>query len=99
MNWEQKLAAFKALGEAHLEMRKPGDWYVADSINVGGDGCLVGAYGNGATPQQAVEDHWQKLVVDLPLDRHLHSRHAGVIRRVRWNGYMWQDIAPESVDP
>jgi len=53
MTWEEKLQAIRSLdSETHLRMRKPGDWYVASQIEVGGDGILSGAYGDDplATP-------------------------------------------------
>ena len=94
MAWEEKLAAFKALGDVHLEMRAPGDWYVADNIEIADNGLLIGEFGNGETPQKAVEDHWQKLVVDLAPTMHLYARVRCTYRRVRWNGFMWADVKP-----
>jgi hypothetical protein len=97
VNWEQKLMALKALAETHLEMRRPGDWYVsAPGRGVCGDGLEVGAYGNGATPQEAVEDDWKQVAEHLPLNKHIKISKSpygpGDIRRVRWNGFMWQDL-------
>ena len=66
LTWEQKLAALNALSECSLKMRKPGDWYVSQSVEVKqteGDGVLVGSYG-GTTPQEAVEEHWNALTED-----------------------------------
>ncbi len=94
MTWEQKLAAFQALGDTSLRMRVPGDWYVsADSVNVKAkpDDCFVtGLYGNGATPEAAVEDHWRQLASELEPSAHLSIRSGE--RRVRWNGFMWADV-------
>ncbi len=93
MDWQQKLAAFQALGDTCLRMRKPSDWYVeAVSVMVKAkpDDCYVtGIYGNGTTPQAAVEDHWRVLVEELPESAHLSVRSGE--RRVRWNGFMWAD--------
>lgn len=98
MNWEQKLMALKGLAETHLEMRRPGNWYIAaHGRGVCGDGFEVGAYGNGVTPEEAVEDDWEKIVERLPPDRHIKVSKApygpGDIRRVRWNGFMWEDVS------
>jgi hypothetical protein len=94
MPWQRKLDAFQALGDTCLRMRKPGDWYVeAVSVMVKEDpkDCtVVGIYGNGATPEAAVLDHWRKLVDELPAKSHLVIERGS--RRVRWNGYMWRDV-------
>jgi len=91
MTWEEKLAALKALANTHLEMRAPGDWYVsAYAREVGGNGMLEGRYGNGRTPQEAVEDDWEKMTAKLPADRYIVVYASGEDRQqYRWNGYMW----------
>jgi hypothetical protein len=98
VNWEQKFAAIIALGEATLYMRKPGDWYVAQrSVEVKQlerDGMLQHRYGNGATPEEAVEAHFRRLTDEKPL-AYIVTRHAGVRRRVLWNGFMWVDLGPD----
>lgn len=86
MNWEQKLAALQALGDTSLRMREPGNWYVNGAGEIAQDRMLVGEYGNGATPEAAVNDHWQKFtgtgqIVRLSGDR-----------RVTWRGFMWADV-------
>lgn len=87
MTTDEKFAALKALTPTHLEMRKPGDWYVRACSRECGDGAmLVSHYGNG-TPQEAIEDDWRQI-----------SAHPRVIinvmgkdrREVFWNGYMWR---------
>lgn len=92
MDWEQKLAALKSLTSHHLEMRKPGDWYVSCHAEVAGDGMLRGQCGEGATPQDAVEDHW-RLLTELPPDRYLRCGISGHTKVVRWNGFMWEDAS------
>jgi len=94
MTWEEKLAACKSLGDCALRMRKPGDWYVSwnvETVEQGHPGMLAGRYGNGASPQLAVEDHWAKItasdVVALVTDATRSTR-----REVRWNGFMWWDV-------
>jgi hypothetical protein len=86
MTWEQKLQALQALGDTSLRMRKPGDWYVNTVANIKGDG----GYGNGATPEAAVEDHWKKFAesgATVVVDAYSPSR-----REYRWNGFMWEVV-------
>lgn len=94
MNWEQKLAAIQALGDTSLRMRKPGDWYVSSTrMEIGGDGMLSGEYGNGRTPEEAVEEHW-RIYTNLPPGKFIViGAYTDKRRQVRWNGYMWEDIA------
>jgi hypothetical protein len=103
MTWEQKLAACQALGECHLMMRKPGDWYVSQRVSVKereGDGVIVGRYGNGATPEEAAEDHFNELTAKTPLAYVVIDEMRPARRHVRWNGFMWEDVgvsAPRGV--
>lgn len=93
MNWEQKLAALQAIADTCLRMRKPGDWYVsATGRGIGGDGLNRGNYGNGPTPQAAVEDDWRQLVEMLPYDRYIIVESRGERRQIRWNGFMWETV-------
>lgn len=89
MDWQQKLHALKAITSTHLEMREPDDWYVRAHARSIEDGTMLrGAYGDGATPQAAVESDWAQMTA------------LGVVvvlkdnRRVRWNGFMWEDVQP-----
>jgi hypothetical protein len=96
MTWEQKLQALQALSDVALHMRKPGDWYVNASMEIGADdsGVLVGSYGNGTTPQEAVEDHWSIYTVLLKPKEYcvICTGSQATRRHVRWNGFMWQDV-------
>lgn len=96
LTWEQKLFAISKLCDTSLKMRKPGDWYVSSvGIEVAGDGVLIGEYGNGTTPQEAVEEEWRKLVTDLPDGKYLRVhdyRHGEKPRYVRWNGIWWREV-------
>lgn len=92
MNWQQKFEAIQAFAgsyDANLRMRKPGDWYVECGMSIGGDGMLLGSYGNGSTPEEAVEDHWQ-IYSGLPHDRYAVNRKND---RARWNGFMWKPLS------
>lgn len=92
-SWQHKAAALNALSPIQIHIRNVCDWFVNQSVEIGGDGMLTGNYGNGDSPEDAVEDHWRKLVEDLPEDRYLVIRASREDRRhVRWNGYMWQDL-------
>lgn len=84
MTWEQKLTALQALTATHLEMRKPGDWYVsAYSREIVRGSLLVRDYGNGTSPEESVNDDWDRI-----------TSHGEYIRvpsgSFRWNGFMWE---------
>lgn len=102
MNWEEKLQALNALSECKLIMRKPGDWYVSQAVEVKDGGILRGEYGNGTGPAEAVIDHWQRLT-DLKSGLYLVGRTFGTSSQrlaVRWNGFMWDRVeedAPSSL--
>jgi hypothetical protein len=94
VNWQQKLAAIQAFADQYhtnLKMRAPDDWYVSCGMSIGGDGMLTGSYGNGRTPEEAVEDHWS-IYSELPFDRYAVN-HDNL--RARWNGFMWKEISEE----
>lgn len=98
MHWEQKLQALNALAECNVKMRKPGDWYVCHSaeLKTCGAGVLRGEYGNGASPEEAVNNHWSKLT-ELPDSDYIvigaftQNRKAFI-----WNGFMWQEVTKET---
>jgi len=91
MTWEQKLMALKALCPTSLKMRKPGDWYVdASGREIKINGGLLGAYGNGDTPQAAVEDDFRQVAESekvVVLDAYGERR-----CELKWNGYMWEAV-------
>ena len=97
MNWEQKLEALNALAECSLKMRKPGDWYVGHSVEVKVGAILEGRYGNGETPQDAVEDSWRKLTELNPGEYLVTRAYSGSRKAVRWNGYMWESVDEKRV--
>lgn len=93
MNWQEKAAALFALGgDPSIRMRKVGDWYVYQDVVIKDGAYLRNFYGNGATPQGAIENHWKVLVEDLEDGQYLlvmsHSRR----KAVKWNGHAWVDI-------
>jgi hypothetical protein len=93
LTWEEKLAAMKVLcGDAgiSLGMRKPGDWYVVASGRALVDGDMLrGEYGNGATPEAAALDDWERVVGS---GRVIAADLYGKRRHVQWNGFMWVDV-------
>ena len=93
MDYQEKAAALNALADIAIKIRAPNDWYVSQSVEIKDGGVLVGKYGNGSTPKEAVENHWLELVDKLPPDKYLVIHANGDNRRaVRWNGYMWADV-------
>lgn len=96
MNWQEKAAALNAIGRVNLLIRKPGDWYVHHEHVEIKDRCFLrGSFGNGATPEAAIEDHWRKFVDEIGSCYVVTNAYSGNRRAVRWNGFMWQDW-PES---
>lgn len=94
MNWEEMFAALKATGASvELCMRKPGDWYVSSTMDIPDGAILRGEYGNGRTPQEAVERHWAiyskapEVCISIPSRQYER-------KRLVWMGYMWRDITP-----
>lgn len=87
MTWEEKLAALNSLSQCSLRMRKPGDWYVSWHAETGG--TMVSCdFGNGRTPEEAVNAHWDLYVTNLPSDRHIRAKN----RCYRWVGFMWEEV-------
>ena len=87
MSWQEKLHALNALAECNLLMRNPNDWYINQATEIGGDGMLVGSYGNGASPEAAVLDHWYKLT-NIPQGRYIVCRE----KHYRWDISLWREI-------
>jgi len=100
MTWEQKLEACKSISQTHLEMRSPGDWFVAQyDLAVKRGIGLEGRYGNGRTPEEAVNDHWNQLT---QLERGEYLVFHGGLREKRraflWNGFMWGEVKEDFTD-
>lgn len=107
MDFQQKARALAGLTELKIIFREPQirigrnePWYVCQNVDIRDDCILIGALGNGFTPEEAIDDHWKQLVDDLKPSQYLVVRNADMpTRRVRWNGFMWADvhIAPNEV--
>ena len=84
-------------------MREPGNWYVSQSgVEVQVRRCfLASRYGNGATPEAAVLDHWEKLTsIDLANEVVVLDAMRDTRRHVWWNGYRWVDVpVPRTAEP
>lgn len=92
MDWERKAAALNALSEIEIKIRKPGDWYVLQRIDIKQKHTMCSVAGNGHDPEEAILDHWKQAVDDLPEDQYLVARKGDIRRAVRWNGFMWEDV-------
>jgi hypothetical protein len=92
--WEQKLEAMAGLGEASLKMAKPGTWYVdqpgVDIKASTRDGKALDL--TGETPEKAVVARWAALTGGALVE---HKR-GRLLRRVRWNGFMWADVQEDA---
>lgn len=97
MTWEQKLEALQDIAECSLVMRKPGDWYVSQSVEIGGNGMLSGVYGNGDSPEVAVFDHWYRLTENLkPYEYLVVNAYGDDRKQYRWTGYRWSSVTAKN---
>lgn len=95
MTWEQKLQALNRLAPCRLVMRSPGDWYVEQrtALKTHGSQILWGAFGNGSSPEAAVNNHWHVLTELAPADYVVVNAMSSSNRRaVVWNGCMWDSV-------
>lgn len=96
MDWQQKAAALEALAPISIKFRRPGNWYVDQQVEVKDGGILRGEYGNGCDPEEAINDHWDKLTtIQSPLYLVARSFFNGNVETrmaARWNGFMWETI-------
>lgn len=93
MTWEQQLEALQSLGRCCLKMRVPGNWYVEQPrVSIATGGMLVGKFGQGTSPEEAVEDHWRQYTTYVK-DERVKVEQAGKVTGlyVRWDGYRWKE--------
>lgn len=58
LTWQEKLLHFKLLDPStEVKMRKPDDWYVSSNFERANGHLRTAHYGNGDSPEAAVEDH------------------------------------------
>ena len=95
ISWQRQFEALKCLGDACLRMREPGNWYVSqDSVNIARrNGVRSGAFGNGETPEKAVQDHWRKYTAEDTVIEY-RDLETSTMRYVSWNGFMWASVSP-----
>ena len=84
MNWEEKLLKLRELSPmATVRWRGPNSWYVSAGMHKKEGQIIVGAYGNGTTPEEAVENHWDIYSHGVGyLD--LHCNDAFVLNGDKW---------------
>lgn len=99
MNYEQKMYALQALAEISVRMRKPGDWYVNQDVSVKDDHVLISSYGNGLTPEEAIDDHWDEIAMKTSASKPIvvirHTDEGTERKHYFWNGFMWCDCTPK----
>ena len=99
MEWQDKAMALNVLAEISIKVRKQNDWYISQATEIGGDGFLTGSYGNGKTPEEAIENHWAKLVGKLPQTKYIVTRdHNNKQKWWRWNCFMWKELPQPPVE-
>jgi hypothetical protein len=100
MTYEEKLAALDALADCSLKMRKPGDWYVSQDVSIKDGSILVSSYGNGSTPVEAVENHWEEIAMKAsslkPIVVIKYTDGSRDRKHYFWNGFMWCDCTPKN---
>lgn len=107
LTFEQKVAAIHSLENLGNSLiwrfnthgaAPRGDWYVYGEKVEKTDGAIIGgAMGYGATPEEALNDLWDKLTTYKEDQRVVIDAFAGR-RAVRWNGFMWEPYKePEAV--
>lgn len=93
MTWEQKLQALNRLtgNPAAIYLRRAGNWYVSiPGVNRREGVILSSGSVSAGSPESAVNDYW-----DWATDPRFYLEVGPVIkepRRVRWNGFMWEDV-------
>lgn len=91
--WEQKFQVMQSLCSHSLKMRGPGDWYVESTgIEIKDGPILESSYGNGKTPQEAIENHYEiytsvKLPKTVVVNAHTSKRKEYI-----WTGFMWREL-------
>lgn len=101
MDWQQKAEALAGLGEFSIIFRERQNrigsacaWYAGCAkVEIKDNGIMRGGWGNGNTPQEAIEDYWRYLTELKPHEYVLVRAYDDAQRRaVRWNGFMWADV-------
>lgn len=92
MTWEEKFAAINRLAPASLVMSKPGRWRVSQpDVELMLGSMLRYVNGRGTTPQQAIENHWDRLTILQPFQCIVVDSYKNTRRTVVWHGSTWED--------
>lgn len=99
MKFKQKAEALNALSEISIRINHYGKWYVSQRTEIKDGGILKGEYGDGDTPEEAINNHWRVLVDNLANNCYLviNATDKKLRRAVRWNGFMWQEKVEEGL--
>ncbi len=95
MTWEEKFRALRALDPTVcLMMRDDGIWFVpAGRRAIGQPGAFTCVQESGLTPEEAVNEIWDRYMSEaLGESALLLDPFSDTPRKVRWNGFMWQDV-------
>ncbi len=93
---DQKADILQAIGKLTVHRRSASNWYATvDGIEVKQGSFLCGDYGNGKTPEAAIDDCF-RVLTELKRGEYLVKNAYGESRRaMRWNGFMWQEVVEE----
>jgi len=92
MNMQDKAQALNALAEISIRVRPDRSWYVFQLTEIKNGSILEGRYGNGNTPDEAIEAHWENLTNLAPREYIVINASKETRRAVRWNGFMWETV-------
>ncbi len=85
---KEKFKAIDKLSAATIGLNMNDKWYVTQGVEIDEGVKKVIDYGMGDTLEEAISDHWE-ILTNAPLIRIIQGG-----RRVRWNGFMWDDVTP-----
>ena len=87
MNWEEKFEIMQNITHTEIRMRKPSDWFVSSWMQTAG-----GNYGNGRTPEEAVNNHWD-IITSYPVS--INRTSGKEDEYFKWNGFMFTRTTKE----
>ena len=103
LSWEEKYEFLKVIcPRASINMRAPGNWYFNSDMGVGNGSVVSGSYGNGISPQTAVENHFNiysqitfERFMSNPKDKREYIRVYGEKedRYFFYSKYGWKEIS------
>jgi hypothetical protein len=91
----QKADILQSLGRLEILRRSGNNWYCAvPRISISDGEFLVGPFGDGNTPIEALEALSDQLTILPPNKYVVRSNHDGTRDTFRWNGWMWDTLKP-----